>query len=131
MTMRALRQTKSRNRLDQDTWADTSLLVIAYDTEGVGSVKTELLSFKVVFEAPPFFSWGVEAGPGQEIFEGDYPAVAVGVAEWETTEIADPRAELFYLGAFVWISVAAGFPYRLRFRLSFEGISMRNVEHFR
>ncbi len=126
-----IRESLLRRQLDRDTWAGISLLVLSYDTEGVGSLETELLDFSTVFEGPPFFSWGVEAGPGQQIFEGDYPAVACGVSRWETTTPSETRVVPMYLGAYVWLSIAAGFPYKLRFRLSFEGTSFRNVEYFR
>jgi hypothetical protein len=132
MTYRNIRKAGTRTKLDRDTWAGISLLVVSYDTEGVGSTETELLDFGTVFEEPPVFSWGVEAAPGQEIFEGDYPAVSCGVIGWETTEVEeDSRAIPYYLGAYAWLSVASGFPYKLRFRLSFEGTTLRNVEYFR
>ncbi len=131
-TYRRVRKADERNRLDQDTWADNRLLIIAYDTLGVGEIETELIDFGLVFEDVPFFSYGVELQPGQALVEGDFPAVMCGVREWQQTEVEqDTRATPFYIGAFLWISIASSISYRLRFRLSFEGISMRNVEHFR
>lgn len=132
MTYRNIRKADQRNRLDQSTWADNRLLILAYDTLGVGEIQTELIDFGLVFEDVPFFSYGVELQPGQALVEGDFPNVMCGVREWQLTEVErDTRAISLYIGAFLWISIASSISYRLRFRLSFEGISMRNVEHFR
>jgi len=105
---------------------------MSYDTTGVGEIETELLDFGVVFESAPFFSYGVELVPGETLVSGSFPAVYCGVKEWKLSEVeGDPRAEKFYLGAFLWISIDTSVSYNLRFRLSFEGISFRNVEYFR
>jgi len=66
--------------------------------------------------------------------DGDFPFVTVGVAEWQTNveETAEtPGLVPLYLGAHIYIHVIASTQYKLRFRLSFEGIAMRNVEYFR
>lgn len=133
MTMyQRVRRADERNRLDRDTWADNRLLILAYDTLGVGEIETELIDFGLVFEEVPFFSYGVELQPNETLIAGEFPAVMCGVREWQLTEVErDNRDSLFYIGAFLWISIASNISYRLRFRLSFEGISMRNVEHFR
>lgn len=132
MTYRNIRRSERQVSLDRDTWAGTSLLIISYDTLGVGTFETELLDFGLVFEDAPFFSYGAELQPGQALTAGDYPIVNCGVKEWETTDIAEnARAIPFYLGAYVWINVTANTTYRMRFRLSFEGMTMRNAEHFR
>ncbi len=122
----------TRTRLDRDTWASNSLLIMSYDTTGVGELETELLDFGVVFENPPFFSYGVELVPGGTLVPGAFPSAYCGVKEWKLSEVeGDARAVKFYLGAFLWISIDTSVSYNLRFRLSFEGISFRNVEYFR
>ncbi len=132
MTYRSISKAGRKTRLDQETWAGTTLLFLSYDMTGVGEVETELLDFGLVFEGVPFFSYGVELQPGEVLTPGEFPAVMCGVKEWQLTEVeADTRATPFYLGAYLWISVSSNISYRLRFRLSFEGIAMRNVEHFR
>ena len=122
-----IRKAATRQNLDRDTWAGNTLVILSYDTQGVGVIQTGVLDFGIVYEGPPFFSYGVEVQSGQALVSGDFPEVSAGVASWEITEGAMP----FYLGADLWITVRANSPYRLRFRLSFEGISMRNTEHFR
>ncbi len=132
MTYRSIEKARDSRRLDQATWAGDTLLFLSYDTIGVGEIETELIDFGLVFESVPFFAYGVELQPGETLTEGQFPAVMCGVKEWQFTEVeADPRATPFYIGAFLWISITSSISYRLRFRLSFEGIAMRNVEHFR
>lgn len=131
-TYRSVTKAKDKSRLDQSTWAQNSLLFLSYDTIGSGEIETELIDFGLVFENKPFFSYGVELQPNQALVAGSFPAVMCGVREWQLTEVErDNRAIPLYIGAFLWISIASNISYRLRFRLSFEGISMRNVEHFR
>lgn len=127
-----VRRANERKELDRGTWAGTQLLIVTYDTFGVGEIETELIDFGVVFDGVPFFAYGVETLPDQILTVGDFPLVTVGVRSWHTTEAdEDSQAKLFYLGAFLWISIGATTTYRLRFRLSFEGTTMRNVEYFR
>lgn len=127
-----IRQAENRQELDRGTWAGNTLTVVAYDTVGRGIIQTGLIDFGLVYEDAPFFAYGVELAPGQALIEGDYPEVTVGVRQWQTSAVeSDTRAKLFYLGAYLWISINALSSYRLRFRLSFEGITMRNVEYFR
>jgi len=129
---RRVRRVEQTKELDRGTWAGETAVVLAYDTIGRGVIESELLDFGVVFEGPPFFSYGVETQPGQALVAGDYPEITVGVREWHLSEIeVDARATPFYLGAFLWISIQAATAYRLRFRLSFEGIAVRNVEYYR
>ncbi len=131
-TYRSISKAQDRNRLDQTTWARNSVLFLSYDTIGVGEIETELIDFGLVFEEKPFFSYGVELQPNETLIAGSFPAVMCGVREWQLTEVErDIRAVPFYIGAFLWISISSNISYRLRLRLSFEGISMRNVEHFR
>jgi hypothetical protein len=95
-------------------------------------IETELIDFGLVFEGPPFFSYGVEVQPGEALVADDYPEITAGVREWQLSEVEiDERATPFYRGAYLWISIQSKSAYRLRFRLSFEGTSMRNVEYFR
>lgn len=131
-TYSRIRRAETRTELDRETWASPELLIATYDTVGAGVIETELIDFGLVYEGPPFFSYGVEVQPGQALISGDYPEITAGVREWYTTEAdADSQADVFYLGAYLWISIKASTAYRLRFRLSFEGISLRNVEYFR
>lgn len=128
----SIRRADTAKDLDRQTWAGLTTLTFSYDTVGRGIVETELLDFGLVFEGPPFFSYGVETQPGETLVSGDYPEVTLGVKEWHITETeGDSRAIPFYLGAYVWISIGSATSYKLRFRLSFEGIAVRNVEHFR
>jgi len=121
-----------RTELDRETWAGETLLIISYDTTGVGEIETELLDFGVVFESPPFFSYGVELQPGETLVSGSFPAVYCGVKEFQKTDADnDDRAIDLYIGAFLWISIDTSVSYKLRFRLSFEGTAFRNVEYFR
>lgn len=130
-----IRRAERSRQLDRDTWAGSTLLVMSYDTAGTGVIESELIDFGVVYEGPPFFSYGVELQAGQTLVSGDYPKVTAGVREWELastdTENTDARATPFYLGAYLWFSIDADNAYRLRFRLSFEGIAIRNVEYLR
>jgi hypothetical protein len=127
-----IRRAEQGKQLDRDTWAGQSLLIFAYDTVGAGVIETELLDFGIVFEGPPFFTYGAEVQPGETLISGDFPEVTAGVREWHTSEVAvDDRAIPFYLGAYLWINIRSGTAYRLRFRLSFEGTAMRNVEYLR
>ena len=124
---------QKKTELDRETWADTSVVVAARDTIGAGELITELIDFGTVFEEAPFFSFGVEAQEGEVLEPGDFPFVSVGVSEWQVTKTdeGDPNTPTYYLGAYVWINVVSRKPYRLRFRFSFEGIALRNVEYFR
>lgn len=132
MTFQNIADRTRRTQLDRETWAGETLLIMSYDTTGVGEIETELLDFGAVFESPPFFSYGVELQPGETLVSGSFPAVYCGVKEWKTTEVEnDARAVDLYIGAFLWISIDTGFSYKLRFRLAFEGTSFRNVEYFR
>ncbi len=131
MTLRQVRQAGRRTKLDRDTWAGTTLAVVSYDTLGVGSFETELIEFGVVYVGEPIFAYGVEAQEGQELIPDDFPFVTCGVKEWEVSNPEETQGKQYHLGAFVWISVSAKTAYRLRFRLSFEGIAFRNVEYFR
>lgn len=127
-----IRRAEQAKQFDRDTWAGQSLLVFAYDTVGSGVINTELLDFGLAFEGPPFFTYGAEAQPGVVLVADDYPKITVGVRQWHTSDIeVNDRAVLFYLGAYLWISIESNTAYRLRFRLSFEGTAFRNVEHFR
>lgn len=127
-----IRRAESQIEYDRGTWAVNRLLILTYDTYGAGVIESELIDFGLVFEGPPFFSYGVEAQPGETLVTDDYPLVTAGVKEWHTTEVEeDSQATPFYLGAHLWINITANTAYRLRFRLAFEGISMRNVEYFR
>lgn len=127
-----IRKAEQVKQFDRQTWAGQSVVVFAYDTIGAGVIETELLDFGLAFEGPPFFTYGPELQPGVVLVADDYPQVTVGVREWHTSDIeVNERAMLLYLGAYLWISILSGTAYRLRFRLSFEGIAFRNVEYLR
>ncbi len=127
-----IKKARQRTELDRATWSTTQLLIATYDTVGSGVVETELIDFGLVFDGPPFFSYVVEVQPDQQLIPNDFPEITVGVKSWETTDAdGDTRSTPFYLGAFLWMSIGANSSYRLRFRLSFEGTTMRNVEYFR
>lgn len=127
-----IKKARQRTELDRATWSTTQMLIATYDTVGAGVIETELIDFGLVFDGPPFFAYGVETQPGQSLIANDFPDITAGVKEWELTDAdADSRSTRFYLGAFLWISIGARTSYRLRFRLSFEGTTMRNVEYFR
>lgn len=130
---REIQKSRRRDRLDRDTWASTSVVVVSYDVEGSGTVTTEDIMFGAVFEETPFFRYGVEVKPGSTaLVEGDYPFVTAGVSNWivNTDDEEDQFATKYYLGANVYINVVSYTPYKLRFRLSFEGLAMKNTEFF-
>lgn len=136
MTYRETKRNERRVELDRATWAGTTILQTAYETEGSGQFISEEIDFGTVFESRPFFSFGVELVEGQTLVVGDYPFVTAGVSEWVQepdveTAAADPQQIVHYLGAYVWINVASSNPYILRFRLSFEGTASKNVEMWR
>ena len=134
MTYRSLRQATARQELDRATWADTTQVLLAYDTVGSGTLTTELLEFRTVFEGAPFFAYGVELQPDEILSPSDYPFVTCGIAEWETNTVDEDGNLLdfpIYLGAYIYINVVSSKQYKLRFRLSFEGIALKNVEYHR
>lgn len=113
---------------DRNSWAGSQLVLATWDTIGSGTILTAGITFGVVFEGQPFFSYGVELQENQTLVDNDYPFTACGVSEWQTTVADDERGQLFYTGAVVWIRVDAGTSYRLRFRFAFEGTVIRNRE---
>ena len=127
-----VRKNEQRIELDRKTWADTAFLVVAYDTVGTGTFETDLIDFGLVYEDAPFFSYGVELAPDQVLVDDDYPNVSCGVSNWETQTFSTfDGSSTYYVGAYVWLYVDCLTPYNLRFRLAFEGTTMRNVEYFR
>lgn len=131
-TGRAIRRANLRQEQERDAWSETGVVYASYDYTGTGPFTTELLDFKTVFAAEPFFTYGVELQPDEYLVEGDYPFVSCGVSSWELTEVpADSTATAYYLGARVWINVSSAKVYALRFRLAFEGPLFKNVENLR
>lgn len=128
-----VRKADLQQQLDRGTWADTTQVVLAYDTIGSGELITEIIDFKTVFEGAPFFAYGVELQSGETLETGDYPFVSCGVAEWDITTVEEDDDLMVpsYLGAAIYINVVSSKQYKLRFRLSFEGIAMKNVEYHR
>lgn len=128
-----VRRADLQQQFDRATWADTTQVILAYDTIGSGELVTEMLDFKTVFEGTPFFAYGVELQPGETLEEGDYPFVSCGISEWETNLVEEEETGKtpVYLGAAVYINVVSSKQYKLRFRLSFEGIAVKNVEYHR
>jgi hypothetical protein len=136
MTYNRVRRAEQRKDLDRLTWSGTSVAQVAYETIGSGQFITEVLNFGTVFEGTPFFSFGVELIEGQFLVDGDYPFVTAGVSAWEQIPsleeaLLNPTRTVHYLGANVWINVASSTQYGLRWRLSFEGITPRNVQAWR
>jgi len=125
------RRAASRQELDRETWPDTLVVVATFDTVGFGEAQSGIIDFGTVFEEPPFFSYGVELKEGGTLVSGDYPFVTAGVSEWQITESDENNETEYYIGADVWVRVASVTEYPLRFRFTFEGTAMRNVEHFR
>lgn len=127
-----VRRTERARELDRTTWAEPTVLIVTYDTVGAGVIETELIDFGMVFDDVPFVTYGAEAAPGQALISGDYPEITAGVKEWYTSEVGEEdRTVPLYLGAFLWISIASGTSYKLRFRFAFEGPAFRNVEYLR
>ena len=126
-----VRKAAKRQELDRATWAQPIQVVAAYETEGVGELITDVIDFGTAFEGPPFFSYGVELMEDQVLVEGDFPFVTCGVQEWVLSGEASDDVPARYIGAVVWIRVSSATRYRLRFRLSFEGVAFRNAEFLR
>ena len=131
MTYPATRSAAVRQDLDRRSWPDTVVVVSTFDTVGSGSARSGVIEFGAVFEDPPFFSYGVELIEGNELVDGDYPFVTAGVIEWTLTVSDDPYATQYYTGADIWVRISSTTQYPLRWRLAFEGVAMKNVEHFK
>ncbi len=131
MTYGRLRAETTRTELDRATWAGPVQVILTYELEGVGEHTSEVLSFGTVFESKPFFAFGVELLPDQPLVDGAYPLAMAGVVEWDVTDVVDDRAVPFYLGAKVWFHAVSTTPYHYLFRLSFDGVAVRNTEFFR
>lgn len=127
---RGIDQGRKRQEVDRTAWAGSQLVFSSWDTIGVGTTLTEVISFGVAFEGQPFFSHGVELQEGEALAAADYPFVTAGVQEWvRTAQGQFDQAERFYTGARVWISVSSSKAYKLRHRFAFEGTVMRHREH--
>jgi hypothetical protein len=131
-----IRRSEESRVLDRRTWAGATTIVLAYETKGAGTLTTELLDFGLVFEGPPFFTYGVELAQGEILVDGDYPMVSAGIAEWVTKETSDEdfaekQLKLLHTGAYVAINVQTNKSYRLVFRMSFEGIAFKNTQFLR
>lgn len=116
-------------QLDRGTWAENTVALMVLDIEGSGEQLTDLLSFGVVFDGPPSFSYGVELIEGQSLVPSDFPFVTCGVSTWETMqfeEATDGRGADYYIGAYLWVNVSSSTQYRLRFRFAFEGVAFKN-----
>lgn len=125
------RRASGRQEFDRNAWADALVVVTTFDTTGFGEAQSGLIDFGTVFENPPFFSYGVELQEGGTLVDGDFPFVTAGVSEWATMDADDQVGVQYYTGANVWVRIASITEYPLRFRFTFEGTAMRNVEHFR
>ncbi len=131
MTYRLTRQEDRRTQLDRQTWAGPVQLVLTYELTGAGEHTSEMISFGTVFEGKPFFTYGVELAEGETLIGGDFPLIMAGVGEWDLTEIDNDDEDPFYLGAKVWFNAVTKQTYSYLFRLSFEGVAVRNTEFFR
>lgn len=76
-----VRKADQKRELDRATWASPTQVILAYDIIGSGELTTELIDFGAVFEQSPFFAYGVEVQPGEELVDGDYPFVTCGISE--------------------------------------------------
>lgn len=131
MTYREIRQADSRTELDRATWAGPVQLLLTYELIGVGEHISEMIEFGTVFESRPFFTYGVEVAPDTPLATGDFPTAMAGVNEWHVTEDEDERHTRYYLGGRVWFYTVSNSSYRYLFRLSFEGVAVRNTEFYR
>lgn len=131
MTYREIRTADRRTELDRGTWAGPVQLILTYELTGSGEHTSEMIQFGTVFESKPFFSYGVELAPGESLTPGDFPLVMVGIGAWDVTLSDDENVDPFYLGAEVWFNATTVQVYRYLFRLSFEGVAVRNTEFFR
>lgn len=131
MTYSSIRRETKKSQLDRQTWAGPLQLILTYELTGVGEHISEMISFGTVFESKPFFAWGVELANPEELTTGDFPTCIAGVQEWEVSETHDEDEEPMYLGARIFFLTDSTRTYRFLFRLSFEGVAMRNTEHFR
>ncbi len=129
-TYRRIRRAVTKQEQDRGQWAEPTQVIISVDFEGVGSETTDV-TFGIVFEGPPVYSWGVELQQDETLTPNDFPHVTSGVASWVTKEATtDVRASLLYLGATIWYRSASNRSYRTRLRTSFEGIAFKNPQHF-
>jgi hypothetical protein len=127
---RRIRRANVRTQLDRGQWAGTQRLIVTADFVGIGS-ETFDVTFGTVFEGPPLFTYGVELQEDEVLTEGDYPHCTAGVALWDTKEASTNSAgRLLYLGATVWFRSVTARSYRLRLRMSFEGIMFKNPQYF-
>ncbi len=131
MTYRLTRQEDRRTQLDRQTWAGPVQLILTYELTGAGEHTSEMIPFGAVFEGKPFFSFGVELAEDETLTDGDFPLIMAGVGEWDLTEIDNADEDPFYLGAKVWFNAVSKQSYAYLFRLSFEGVAVRNTEYFR
>jgi len=131
MTYREIKTADRRTELDRATWAGPVQLILSYELSGVGEHVSEMISFGTVYESKPFFSYGVELAPDEILTPGDFPLVSVGIGAWDITDSDDEDKTPFYLGAQVWFNTTTVQVYRYLFRLSFEGVAVRNTEFFR
>jgi hypothetical protein len=126
-----IRKEDNRTELDRATWAGPVQLILTYELTGIGEHTSEMIQFGTVFESKPFFAYGIELMEGQTLVDGDFPLGMAGVSEWDITEIDNEFETPFYLGAKVFFHTDTSSLYSYLFRLSFEGIAVRNTEHFR
>lgn len=133
MTYSNIRKAEIRRDLDRNTWAGPVQVLSTYATVGTGEFVTEAIEFGAVFEGRPFFAFGVELQESSPaLVDGDFPLVGGGVTEWVVKEVPDDENKtVFYVGAYVWVTVVATTPYEMLWRFSFDGTAMRNVEYFK
>lgn len=133
MVYPGVRRAELRRELDRETWASVERVISTHDF--VVSAETEEIEvdFKAIFEDPPFFQIEIELQEGEVLVEGDYPVVSAGVREWRTTidELPESEKRPHYMGALVWVTAIAQTAYRIRYRLSFTGVTFKNVSTFR
>lgn len=128
-----IRRAELSRDIDRRQWSSTVATVLSYETTGVGSFASEPILFGTPYSGPPFFTFGVELHPSNELVSGDYPFVSAGVGEWiykeQPEDFAEKGLSLIHTGAIVWMNVRSQIGYRLIFRLTFEGTAMKNPQY--
>lgn len=120
--------------LDRSTWAGLTEVVFTQEVKGSGAFVTNPLSYGLIFEGPPTFTYGVGLTEGETLTDRDYPFVSAGVATHIKKEDVEDYEEkqllLPHIGATIWISVKSDTSYRLLFQLMFEGVAYKNPQYF-
>lgn len=116
-----VQRSRRLKELERGAWVDNTLVLLNLDYRGIGELITSV-EFGTVFEGPPMFSYGVvPILDSIALVENDYPFVTCGVSQWTILQDEEDELTDYYIGATLWINVAASSAYDMRFRLGFEG----------